>query len=119
MRGHLSTAGTRRTVFSCISVSRFRCRGVVIQQLSDDCLTKRLPLCRYPGVRISAFRHSAIFIRTDRNIRGPADLKGKLVGLPEYQQTANVWMRGIFKEEYGLDPADLHLRTSGQGAPGR
>jgi 4,5-dihydroxyphthalate decarboxylase len=47
------------------------------------------------------------------------DLKGRLVGLPEYQQTANVWMRGIFKEEYGLDPADIHWRTGGQEEPGR
>jgi 4,5-dihydroxyphthalate decarboxylase len=65
------------------------------------------------------FRHSAIYVRTDRNLRDPADLKGKLVGLPEYQQTANVWMRGIFKEEYGVDPSDIHWRTGGQEEPGR
>jgi 4,5-dihydroxyphthalate decarboxylase len=65
------------------------------------------------------FRHSAIYVRTDRELRGPADLKGKLVGLPEYQQTANVWMRGIFKEEYGVDPSDIHWRTGGQEEPGR
>lgn len=65
------------------------------------------------------FRHSAIYVRTDRDLRGPADLKGKLVGLPEYQQTANVWMRGIFKEEYGVDPSDIHWRTGGQEEPGR
>ena len=28
---------------------------VIIQQLSDGRLTKQLPLCRYPGLRISAF----------------------------------------------------------------
>jgi 4,5-dihydroxyphthalate decarboxylase len=65
------------------------------------------------------FRHSAIYVRTDRNLRGPADLKGRIVGLPEYQQTANVWMRGIFKEEYGIDPSDIHWRTGGQEEPGR
>src|SRR5262249_498806 len=46
-------------------------------------------------------------------------LKGKLVGLPEYQQTANVWMRGIFKEEYGIEPHDIRWRTGGQEEPGR
>jgi len=77
------------------------------------------PYIAVPAFVSRHFRHSAIYIRTDRNIRGPADLKGKLVGLPEYQQTANVWMRGIFKEEYDLDPADIHWRTGGQEEPGR
>jgi 4,5-dihydroxyphthalate decarboxylase len=63
------------------------------------------------------FRHSAIYVRTDRNLRGPADLKGKLVGLLEYQQTANVWMRGIFKEECGVDPSDIHWRTAARRTP--
>src|ERR1700752_4818687 len=40
-----------------------------------------------------AFRHSAIFVRTDR-IASPADLKGKRVGTPEYLTTTLVWMRG-------------------------
>src|SRR5215470_2624040 len=65
------------------------------------------------------FRHSAIYVRTDRNLHGPSDLRDKLVGLPEYQQTANVWMRGIFKEDYGVHPSDIHWRTGGQEEPGR
>src|SRR5262245_47105211 len=36
------------------------------------------------------FRHSAIYIRTDRGIARPADLKGRTLGVPEYQMTANV-----------------------------
>src|ERR1041384_7537455 len=39
------------------------------------------------------FRHSGIYIRTARGIRAPADLKGRTLGLPEYQITANVWIR--------------------------
>jgi 4,5-dihydroxyphthalate decarboxylase len=41
------------------------------------------------------FRHSAIYIRTDRGIRSPADLRGRLIGVPEYQMTAALWVRGI------------------------
>jgi len=85
-------------------------------------MTTSRGLCPYvaiPAFVSRHFRHSAIFVRTDRGIRTPADLKGKLVGLPEYQQTANVWMRGIFKEEYDVDPSDIHWRTGGQDEPGR
>ena len=77
------------------------------------------PYVALPAFVSRHFRHSAIYIRTDRGIRTPSDLKGKLVGLPEYQQTANVWMRGIFKDEYGVDPSDIRWRTGGQDQPGR
>jgi 4,5-dihydroxyphthalate decarboxylase len=86
-----------------------------LMQTSRD----RCPYVAIPAFVSRHFRHSSIFIRTDRGIREPADLKGKLVGLPEYQQTANVWMRGIFKEDYSVDPADIHWRTGGQEEPGR
>jgi 4,5-dihydroxyphthalate decarboxylase len=65
------------------------------------------------------FRHSGIYIRTDRNINKPQDLKGKTVGLPEYQMTANVWIRGIFNDEYGVAPSDIHWRRGGLEDPGR
>ncbi len=77
------------------------------------------PYVAIPAFVSRHFRHSAIYIRTDRGINKPSDLKGKLVGLPEYQQTANVWMRGIFKEDFGVEPSDLHWRTGGQDEPGR
>ena len=66
-----------------------------------------------------AFRHSGFYIRTDRGIDGPADLKGKTVGCPEYQMTACVWQRGFLKEEYGIEAADIHWRNGGQEQPGR
>ena len=65
------------------------------------------------------FRHSGIYVRTDAGIRTPADLKGKRVGLPEYQITAVVWMRGIMQHEYGVKPTDIHWRSGGQEEPGR
>src|SRR5436853_2697604 len=65
------------------------------------------------------FRHSGIYIRTDAGIRAPADLRGKRMGLPEYQITAVVWMRGLLQHEYGVSPAEIHWRSGGQEQPGR
>ena len=65
------------------------------------------------------FRHSGMYIRTDRGIDKPEDLKGKRIGLPEYQITAVVWMRGIMQDEYGVKPTDIHWFQGGQEQPGR
>ncbi len=65
------------------------------------------------------FRHSGIYIRTDRGIKTPADLAGKRVGLPEYQITANVWIRGILQDDYGLQPSSVHWLRGGVEEPGR
>ena len=59
------------------------------------------------------FRHSGFYIRTDRGIESGADLKGKTVGVPEYQMTAAVWQRGLLKDEYGIDPWEISWRTDG------
>ncbi len=65
------------------------------------------------------FRHSSIYVRTDRGIRSPADLKGRTIGVPEYQMTANVWVRGMLEEEYGVRPGDIVWRRGGLEEPGR
>ena len=72
-----------------------------------------------PAFVSRVFRHSGIYVRTDRGIKSPADLKGKLIGLPEYQITAVVWQRGIMSDEYGVKPADIRWRQGGQEQPGR
>jgi 4,5-dihydroxyphthalate decarboxylase len=66
-----------------------------------------------------AFRHSAIFIRNDRGIASPADLKGKRVGTPEYFTTMLVWMRGLLSDEYGIKPSDLRWRLGPLEEPAR
>ncbi|MDB5581137.1 MAG: transporter substrate-binding protein [Bradyrhizobium sp.] len=65
------------------------------------------------------FRHSGIYIRTDRGIKSPADLAGKTVGLPEYQITANVWIRGILEDDFGLAPSCVKWRRGGVEDAGR
>ncbi|MDX2142048.1 MAG: ABC transporter substrate-binding protein [Rhodospirillaceae bacterium] len=65
------------------------------------------------------FRHSAIYIRSDRGIDRPQDLRGKIVGVPEYQITAAVWVRGILEDDFGLRPSEIRWRTGGLIDPGR
>lgn len=77
------------------------------------------PYIAIPAFVSRFFRHSSIYVRTDRSIKTPADLRGKLVGLPEYSQTAGVWMRGILHEDYGLHPSEVKWRSGGLEEPGR
>ena len=53
------------------------------------------------------FFHTGAWVRTDSGIDKPEDLKGKRVGVPEYQQTAALWSRGVLKHEFGVEPEDL------------
>lgn len=53
------------------------------------------------------FFHNWIMVRDGSGIERPEDLAGKRVGVPEYQQTAAVWSRGILKDEFGVDAADV------------
>ena len=58
------------------------------------------------------FRHSGIYIRTDRGISSPEDLRGRTIGLPEYQITANVWIREFSR----TSSAWIRRRFTGGGA---
>lgn len=76
------------------------------------------PYVGVPAFVSRAFRHTSIYVRTDR-IKEPKDLKGKKVGVPEYQLTANVWARAILEEDYGVKPSDIHWIRGGIEEPGR
>ncbi|HVB07044.1 MAG TPA: PhnD/SsuA/transferrin family substrate-binding protein [Acidimicrobiales bacterium] len=54
------------------------------------------------------FFHTGILVRADAGIAKPEDLVGKRVGVPEYQQTAALWGRGVLLHEFGVKPEDLH-----------
>jgi len=53
------------------------------------------------------FRHSALYVRSDATIESPQDLKGKRVGVGNYQMTAAVWVRGFLTHDYGVKPEDI------------
>lgn len=66
-----------------------------------------------------AFRHSCIFVNARSGIREPADLIGRVVGTPEYQMTAAVWIRGILAEHHGVPVEGVRYRTGGLEQPNR
>lgn len=82
--------------------------------LSSYLLQLSQGVCAYtaiPAFLSRMFRHNGFFGRADSDVRSPADLAGRRVGVPEYQMTAGLWMRGILAEDYGVDLASIHWHT--------
>lgn len=53
------------------------------------------------------FRHSAVYLREDSGIGKPEDLRGKRIGVGDYQMTAAVWVRGFLQHDYGVRPDEV------------
>lgn len=66
-----------------------------------------------------AFRHTSVYVRTDRGIHRPQDLMGKRIGIAEYQLSANVWVRGMLEDDFGVRPSDVIWVRGGMDTPGR
>ncbi len=76
------------------------------------------PYVGVPAFLSRCFRHTSIYVRTDR-IKKPQDLKGKRIGLPEYQLTAVVWARALLEDEFGVKPSDVTWVRGGIAHAGR
>ncbi|HLI83532.1 MAG TPA: hypothetical protein VKV17_06415 [Bryobacteraceae bacterium] len=77
------------------------------------------PFIAIPVFPSRFFRHSCIYVNAASGIREPKDLIGKRVGVPEYQMTAAVWIRGILSDEYGVPVDGVTYFTGGEEEPGR
>ena len=77
------------------------------------------PFVAIPVFTSRMFRHSCIYVNAKAGIREPSDLIGKRVGVPEYQMTATVWIRGILAEHYGVPVDSVTYFTGGEEEPGR
>src|SRR5579863_7575695 len=101
----------------------FRNAGFDICELSLSSATLKtsennLPYVCVPVFLSRMFRHSAVYVRKDR-IKVPQDLKGKRVGIPEYQLTANVWVRAFLNDDFGVKPEDITWVRGGISEPDR
>jgi 4,5-dihydroxyphthalate decarboxylase len=67
------------------------------------------PWVALPVFTTREFFHTRILVRADAGIASPADLRGKRVGVPEFQQTAAIWGRGVLENEFGVRPRDMEF----------
>jgi 4,5-dihydroxyphthalate decarboxylase len=89
--------------------------GKTVSLLSQD-NPQIVPLPVFPS---RVFRHSAIYIGENSSIREPKDLEKKRVGVPEWAQTAGIYVRGLLQHEYGVDLHAIDWYQAGVRQPGR
>jgi 4,5-dihydroxyphthalate decarboxylase len=65
------------------------------------------PWAALPVFTTREFFHTRILVRTDAGIEKPSDLRGKRVGVPEFQQTAAIWCRGVLQHEFGVKSTEI------------
>ncbi|HWE21705.1 MAG TPA: ABC transporter substrate-binding protein [Hyphomicrobiaceae bacterium] len=99
--------------FAEFDISELSLSSFTVKTAAGDC-----PYVGVPAFLSRAFRHTSIYVRTNR-IRAPADLKGRKVGVAEYQLTANVWARALLEDEFSVKPSDIHWVRGGLEEPGR
>jgi 4,5-dihydroxyphthalate decarboxylase len=61
------------------------------------------PVTLLPAVVMGRFQHQTALRSTARGAFGPGDIEGRRIGIRSYTQTTGIWVRGIFKHEYGVD----------------
>ena len=89
--------------------------------MSSYCAAVARGASRYVAVPVfpsRAFRHTAFYVRAEGGIDSLEALRGRRVGLPEYQLTACVWAR-IIMSEAGVEPEDVTWVRAGIEQAGR
>jgi 4,5-dihydroxyphthalate decarboxylase len=108
---HPSEMFWRQLHFAEFDVSEMSVSSLLIANAKGD--------DRWVGIPVFTTRrffHTGILVRRDARIETPADLKGKRVGVPEYQQTAALWTRGVLEHEFGVRAQDMEFWMERQPA---
>lgn len=112
------TLGPEEIFFRAFRAAEFDICELSLSSYTVKTAQNNCPYVAVPAFVSRAFRHTAIYVRTDR-VKKPEDLKGRKVGLPEYQLTANVWARALLEDDYGVKPSDIHWIRGGIEEAGR
>src|SRR3982751_3293685 len=113
------TLPVEETFFRMMRGREFDASEMSLSSYSASLHSPNPPFIAIPVFPSRFFRHSCIFVAEKSGIRRPEDLKGKRVGVPEYQMTAPVWIRGILSDEYGVKVTDYEHLSGGEEEPGR
>ena len=107
------------TFFRMMRYREYDCSEMSLSSYVASLNQDNPPFVAIPVFPSRFFRHSCIFVSAQSGIRKPEDLKGKRVGVPEYQMTAPVWIRGILSDDYGVKVTDVEHFSGGEEEPGR
>jgi 4,5-dihydroxyphthalate decarboxylase len=107
------------TFFRMMRYREYDCSEMSLSSYVASLNSDEPPFIAIPVFPSRFFRHSCIFVSARSGIRKPEELKGKRVGVPEYQMTAPVWIRGILSDDYGVKVTDVQHLSGGEEEPGR
>jgi 4,5-dihydroxyphthalate decarboxylase len=101
-RVHPSEMFWRQLRYADFDISEMSLSSLIIAVSRGETRWAALPVYTF-----RKFYHTAILVRAAAAIRTPADLRGKRVGVPEYQQTSVIWCRGILQHEFGVRAEEI------------
>jgi 4,5-dihydroxyphthalate decarboxylase len=86
----------------CAEASELSASNTIIGRARGDQRFAVLPV--FPS---RVFRHNTIYVNVDAGIERPEDLRGKRVGVPQYCQSANIWVRGFLQHDHCVTPESM------------
>jgi 4,5-dihydroxyphthalate decarboxylase len=99
---HPSEMFWRQLRFAEFDVSEMSMSSLIIATARGDTRWVAIPV-----FTMRNFFHTSIIVRNGSGIRAPAELAGKRIGVPEYQQTWAIWARGILQHEFGVHAREI------------
>jgi 4,5-dihydroxyphthalate decarboxylase len=99
---HPSEMFWRQLRFAEFDVSEMSMSSLIISVSRGDTRWVAIPV-----FTMRKFFHTSVIVRTDSGITAPAELRGKRLGVPEYQQTWAIWARGVLQHEFDVHARDL------------
>jgi 4,5-dihydroxyphthalate decarboxylase len=95
-------------------VSEYGLGKYIAQRAAGDDSISAIPV--FPA---RTFRQSCIYVRTDSELTTPEQLAHRRVGIPEWAQTAVVYVRGLLVHQHGVALSSIEWHQAGVSRPGR